>query len=172
MPDDANVAEPQEPQDPQPGDPLSADTESRRRWMAVLARASLAELEAAYAALAPAPQFTVMRRPEPGLVMVRGRAGGTGGRFNLGEMSVTRCAVRLADGVVGVAYVAGRNRRHAELAAVFDGFLQRGGAAAGPHAATIARLAAQQQAAREAARRKAGATKVNFFTLVRGEDPR
>ena len=161
MPDPVNAAAPQ----------AAADIASRRRWMAVLARASVAELEAAYGALTPAPQYTVPRQPEPGLVMVRGRAGGTGGRFNLGEMSVTRCAVRLADGVVGVAYVAGRDRRHAELAAVFDGLLQRGGAGAGPHAATIARLAAQQQAAREAARRKAGATKVNFFTMVRGEDP-
>ena len=30
--------------------------------------------------------------------MVRGRVGGTGAPFNLGEMSVTRCSVRLADG--------------------------------------------------------------------------
>ena len=144
---------------------------ARRRWMGVLARAAAADLGAAFDALAPTPEYTLLRQPEPGLVMVRGRAGGTGGRFNLGEMSVTRCAVRLADGVVGVAYVAGRDRRHAELAAVFDGLLQRGGAGAGPHAATITRLAAQQQAARETARRKAGATKVNFFTMVRGEDP-
>lgn len=149
-----------------------AATAARQRWMGVLARAATVDLEAAFAALAPVPDYTLLRRPEPGLVMVRGRAGGTGGRFNLGEMTVTRCAVRLSDGVVGMAYVAGRAGRQAELAAVFDGLLQRVDQRASLEAAVIGPLVAKQQALRDTARRKAAATKVDFFTLVRGEDPK
>src|SRR5262249_26986863 len=98
----------------------------RRHWMGILARASRAELEDAWRALAPQPRYTQLRKPESGLAMVRGRAGGTGAPFNLGEMTMTRCAVRLEDGapVTGLAFVAGRDQRHAELAAVFDALLQ------------------------------------------------
>ncbi len=65
-----------------------------------------------------------MRGPEGGLVMVRGRAGGGGAPFNLGEMTVTRCTVRLGSGLVGHAYVAGREPRRAELAALVDALMQ------------------------------------------------
>ncbi len=95
----------------------------RRHWMAVRARA---EAEAIAALLAPLPAFPAhekLRPAETGLVMVRGRAGGDGAPFNLGEMTVTRCAVRLGE-TVGHAYVAGRDKRQAELAAVLDAALQ------------------------------------------------
>ena len=65
-----------------------------------------------------------MRGPETGLVMVRGRAGGSGSPFNLGEMTVTRCTVQLGSGTAGHAYIAGRDERQAELAAVADALLQ------------------------------------------------
>ena len=51
----------------------------RRRWMAVLARATANEL--ATAADGRLPAFTRLRGPEIGLVMLRGRAGGTGAPF-------------------------------------------------------------------------------------------
>lgn len=101
------------------------------------------------------------------MVMVRGRTGGTGRRFNLGEMTVTRCAVRLGDGTVGHGYVAGRSPRHAELAAAFDALLLQEDAGA---AAAIEDLA---QAREERRRRKAArtaSTRVDFFTVVRGEN--
>src|SRR5262249_57217899 len=81
-------------------------------------------LEAAWERLDSRPAYTHIRKPEVGLVVVRGRAGGSGMRFNLGELPVTRCSVRLDDGTVGHAYVGGRDTRHAELAAVFDALLQ------------------------------------------------
>ena len=99
----------------------------RADWMALLARAPQHLLDRALAPhQAAQPQW--LRRPETGLMMVQGRAGGTGERFNLGEITVTRCALRLAqaaaDAPVGVAYVLGRNHRHAQLAAVADALLQ------------------------------------------------
>ena len=69
-------------------------------------------------------RYRVLRGPEAGLVMVRGRAGGGGAPFNLGEMTATRCTVRTEAGFVGHAYVAGRNERQAELAALADALLQ------------------------------------------------
>src|SRR5262245_63738592 len=92
--------------------------------MSVLAQAPVGEVEAHWRAVANPPPYRMVRWPETGLVMVRGRAGGTGTRFNLGEMTVTRCAVQLEGGAVGVAYVRGRDRRHAELVALFDALLQ------------------------------------------------
>lgn len=93
----------------------------------MLARAPQDLLGGALAShIATPPQW--LRRPETGLMMVQGRAGGTGERFNLGEITVTRCALRLAgaspEAPVGVAYVLGRSHRQAQLAAVADALLQ------------------------------------------------
>lgn len=144
---------------------------ARPRWMAALAKATPPELEAAWSALADKPAFTALRGPEAGLVMVRGRAGGTGDRFHLGEMTVTRCTVRLADGTVGHAYIAGRNRRKAELAALFDALMQAPARRPWIEANVIRPLSEAHRSRRELASRKAAATKVEFFTMVRGDDP-
>ena len=99
-----------------------------KRWMAVLARAARPRRSADQLAACPGlPGWRVLRGPESGLVMVRGRAGGGGAPFNLGEMTVTRCTVRTGsgpDGFTGHAYVAGRAGRQAELAAAVDALLQ------------------------------------------------
>ncbi len=134
----------------------------RRAWMAVLARAGADDI----AALLPAlPTHHSLRAAETGLVMVRGRAGGDGAPFNLGEMTVTRCAVRLGD-AVGHAYVAGRDKRQAELAALLDAALQDPARRDALLRDVIAPLAARQQAEREAEARRAAATRVEFFTMA------
>jgi alpha-D-ribose 1-methylphosphonate 5-triphosphate synthase subunit PhnG len=148
---------------------LPAALAARRRWMSVLALASTADLEARWAALAEPPRYRVLRGPDVGLVMVRARAGGTGARFNLGEMTVTRCTVQLAGGALGHAWVGGRDRRHTELAAVFDALLQSP-TAAGGRLDMIDALAAVQADRRAAAAARAAASRVEFFTLVRGEE--
>ena len=132
--------------------------------MTVLARASAAELEHALTECGTLPEYRRLRGPEPGLVMVRGRIGGGGGAFNLGEMTVTRCTVRIADGAVGHAYVAGRDERQAELAALCDALLQ-GARPAGVLHAAVDRLQAAQQAQRDAVAAKAAATRVQFFAM-------
>jgi alpha-D-ribose 1-methylphosphonate 5-triphosphate synthase subunit PhnG len=102
--------------------------------------------------------------------MVQGRMGGDGDPFNVGEMTVTRCAVRMAaDGRVGHAYVSGRRPAHAEMAAVFDALLQDKKRRAVLESKVIAPLEALQRKRRLAASRKTAATRVEFFTLVRGD---
>ncbi len=154
-----------------PGKPGQPPAPDRAGWMAVLARTPLPLLESALAPhLCFAPRW--LRAPETGLMMVQGRVGGTGERFNVGEVTVTRCALRLAEvpreeAAVGVAYVLGRSRRHAQLAAVADALLQD------PvhHDRLDAQLLAPARAhlARERAERhaRAQASKVEFFTVAR-----
>ena len=133
--------------------------------MSVLARAAADELDKCLAANGGIPPYQRLRGPESGLVMVRGRAGGGGGKFNLGEMTVTRCTVRTEAGQVGHAYVAGRDERRAELAAVFDALLQDPARGEALRAGVITKLAAAQAADRADIARKAAATKVQFFAM-------
>src|SRR5918996_1247789 len=142
--------------------------EQRRRWLAVLARAATDQLEACWAETGQ-PALTLLRQSETGLVMARGRAGGTGQRFNLGEITVTRCAVQSADGHIGHGYVAGRDKRKAELVASFDALLQAESRRAALLERVVEPLANAQAEARAATARKAAATRVEFFTLVRGD---
>ncbi|WP_332690016.1 phosphonate C-P lyase system protein PhnG [Bosea sp. (in: a-proteobacteria)] len=142
-------------------------TARRQQWMAVLARASHREIEALLAQAGPLPGHELLKAPETGTVMVEGRAGGAGRRFNLGEVTVTRCVVRLENGAMGFSYALGRDGAKARLAAVAEALLQ-GEDEAGPLRSGVAAIAKGQQAARELASRKAAATKVDFFTLVRG----
>ncbi|MFK7943200.1 MAG: phosphonate C-P lyase system protein PhnG [Paracoccaceae bacterium] len=144
------------------------ELEARKNWMAVLAKADTAALMAAVDGLGPRPDFAWLRAPEIGTVMVRGRAGGTGAPFNLGEMTVARCTLRLEDGRVGLAYTPCRDRCHAETAAICDALLQ-GPEAMRIQAEVIAPLKAAAQAARNTQAARAEATKVDFFTMVRGE---
>jgi alpha-D-ribose 1-methylphosphonate 5-triphosphate synthase subunit PhnG len=100
--------------------------------------------------------------------MVRGRAGGTGEQFNLGEMTITRCAVRLAGaGITGFAYVAGHDRRHAELAAVFDALLQVSARRPDIEARVLQPVAARLAAQKRARATDVATTRVDFFTVVR-----
>jgi len=138
--------------------------------MSVLALATPDEIEAAWRRIGDAPRYTLVRGPEVGLVMVRARAGGTGLRFNVGETPVTRCAAQLVGGPLGQAWVRGRDLRHAERAAVFDALLQDAGRRAALEAAVIEPLAQAREARRRAVTARAAATRVDFFTMVRGED--
>jgi len=146
-----------------------AENAARRRWMGVLAKARPDRLAACVAALGPEPAHHWLRPPEVGAVMLRGRMGGTGAPFNLGEMTVTRCALRLADGTVGHGHVQGRDRQHARQAALIDALMQ-GARAPEVEAAVLAPLEAEAAGARRNRAAKAAATKVEFFTMVRGED--
>lgn len=144
---------------------MTAQTTDRQRWMAILARASRSEI--ADLVGPDLPGHEVLKAPETGTVMVEGRAGGAGRRFNLGEATVTRCVVRLSDGPMGFSYALGRDARKARLAAILDARLQREDTNSPLHRA-VDDLAACQSAASDLASRKAAATKVDFFTLVRG----
>ncbi len=138
--------------------------------MAVLARSEGKALEQLWEAWAEKPVFTWLRKPETGLVMVRGRVGGEGSPFNLGEMTVTRCALQLGDGTVGHACTQGRSHRKAEVAALVDALHQKEESAARLRSEILQPLD-EARTARNA--RRAGetaATQVQFFTRVRGDD--
>ena len=142
---------------------------ARRCWLSVLARASRPELEHALTCLGNLPALKHIRLSEPGMVMLRGRVGGTGDAFNLGEATVTRCAVRVGSGALGVGYTLGRDRRKAELIAILDALLQDPVRQAGLLREVVDLLADSQAAKRDAASRLAASSKVEFFTFVRGE---
>lgn len=146
---------------------ISPQIAERQGWMGLLARARPSRLAELMPADLPAHMF--LRVPEVGAVMVRGRTGATGAPFNLGEMTVTRCALRLAGGEVGHAHVQGRDKAHATRAALMDALMQTEAAEA--LRATVLDVLEREEAARRAARAgSAAATRVEFFTLVRGED--
>jgi alpha-D-ribose 1-methylphosphonate 5-triphosphate synthase subunit PhnG len=141
----------------------------RQRWMSLLAKAPEALLDRLFGGLGAEPAFDWVRPPEVGSVMVRGRTGGTGAAFNLGEMTVTRCVLRLASGEIGHAYVQGRSKVKARQAALVDALMQGPGAAA-VRAAVLEPLAEAMAEAKRTRAAKAAATKVEFFTMVRGDD--
>jgi alpha-D-ribose 1-methylphosphonate 5-triphosphate synthase subunit PhnG len=138
---------------------------TRQHWMSVLARAPAEAIESGLKSDGPMPDWTILRGPETGLVMVRGRAGGSGSPFNLGEMTVTRCTVRLASGIAGHATIAGRDERRAELAAVADALLQDPARTDALRQSLILPLAHAQREQRQTRAEKAAATRVEFFAM-------
>ena len=142
---------------------------ARPAWLAVLARATLDQLQEQAPPADQLPTLQQVRPPEIGMVMLRGRVGGTGNPFNLGEASVVRCAVRLGDGPLGVSYALGRCKRRAELAALFDALLQDPQHHDRLQHALIAPLAQAQAQSRAQQQRDVAGSKVEFFTFVRGE---
>ena len=151
---------------PQMSSPAPAPM-ARPDWLGLLARSRSAHLAALMPD--PLPDHHLLRAPEIGAVMLRGRAGATGAPFNLGEMTVTRCSLRLACGTVGHGYVQGRDRAHALRAAALDALLQTAEGAT-LQTSILGPLAKAEAEARQTRAAKAAATKVEFFTLVRGED--
>ncbi|MBX2884841.1 MAG: phosphonate C-P lyase system protein PhnG [Granulosicoccus sp.] len=145
------------------------DTASRQAWMGLLAKAPEGLIGNYLNKIIPQPEFTFLRSPEIGSVMVRGKTSGTGTAFNLGEVTVTRCVLKLASGEVGHAYVQGRRKLCAQAAALVDAMMQT------EYADTVQSMVleplkthAQQRSQDRAS--KAAATKVDFFTMARGED--
>jgi len=143
----------------------------RRRCdaMALLAASDAAEIARHLETIGPLPPHEEVRAPESGLVMVRGRIGGDGAPFNCGEATVSRAVVRLASGQTGYSYVLGRDHAKARLIALCDALLQTEGHRGALEQHVIAPIRDRLDAARQADAERVAATKVEFFTLVRGE---
>lgn len=144
----------------------SPDLPARADWIGLLARAKPDRLAQLFPDL---PPHDLLRQPEICAVMVQGRTGAIGQPFNIGEVTVTRCALRLASGEIGHAHVQGRDKAHATRAAVLDALMQTDQATV-LATMVLAPLRAEEDARRAARADKAAATRVEFFTLVRGED--
>jgi alpha-D-ribose 1-methylphosphonate 5-triphosphate synthase subunit PhnG len=146
------------------------DTAARRGAMALLAQAQMEEIRRGLAALADPPRYVELRPVATGLVMVRGRIGGDGAPFNLGEATVTRAAVRMDTGEVGFSYLLGRDHAKARLAAGCDALWQSEDRRDAIERHVLAPIRARLQGERTEKREQAAASRVDFFTLVRGED--
>jgi alpha-D-ribose 1-methylphosphonate 5-triphosphate synthase subunit PhnG len=148
---------------------LTADRQRRQR---VLALSEPAELERRWQALALPCRYHLVRGPETGLALLRGRIGGTGNAFNLGETTLTRASVMLegdANSHLGHGWVQGRDKRHAELIALVDACAHQPQWAALIEAELLAPLHSALEQRRLLASRRTAATRVDFFTLVRGD---
>jgi alpha-D-ribose 1-methylphosphonate 5-triphosphate synthase subunit PhnG len=147
----------------------------RRKVAALLAKAELQELASFWSNQSEQPQVDMLRGPETGLVMVRGRIGGGGAPFNLGETTVTRATVRVSSGAssegsVGHSYALGRDHEKARLAAIADALWQAPQSRAAVERDLLQKIAQRLDARATQRRREAAATKVDFFTMVRGDD--
>ncbi|QHB31247.1 phosphonate C-P lyase system protein PhnG [Yersinia canariae] len=165
---------------------MESTTTARQGWMSVLAHSQPADLLAHWQPLNLSPRYQVIRAPEIGLNQLQARMGGTGRRFILGDMTITRAVIKLNDSAdtYGYSYIAGRNKPHAELCALLDALLQLSTVSRNPATTpgtpaglnelllntVIHPLAAIQQERRELRARAIATSKVDFFTLVRGED--
>ncbi|MDI6836099.1 MAG: phosphonate C-P lyase system protein PhnG [Rhizobiaceae bacterium] len=145
-------------------------TGDRKHAIDLLGRATGKELTAAWAALAPQPSVQALRGPETGLVMVRGRIGGGGAPFNLGEATVSRATVRLANGIVGFGQSLGTDREKARLAAIFDALWQQADTRDFVETRLLSPIAARIAVDDGRKTEQTAATRVDFFTMVRGED--
>ena len=146
----------------------SARQARRKAAMAVLAHSDASEITDHLATLA-VPEHQDLREPENGLVMLRGRIGGDGAPFNLGEATVSRAAVRLATGEVGFGYTLGRDRAKARTIALCDAMVQSAELAGAIETQVVAPLREAIIEKRNRKATEAAATRVDFYTLVRGE---
>ena len=151
-------------------DTFYRQTHARKAAMDVSAPRSAEAARPSFGPPGPtSPAITKVRGPETGLVMVRGRAGGGGAPFNLGEATVSRASVRLATGEVGHGYCLGRDGDKAEcIAADRCAVAARAGARSRPRSSQPLRDDRLPPTSKR--RDETAATKVDFFTMVRGDD--
>lgn len=140
----------------------------RRKAMSVLAQSASGDI-ADHLATMQLPPLETLRAGENGLVMLRGRVGGDGAPFNLGEAAVSRAAVRLSGGVVGVGYALGRDTEKAGMIALCDALVQSAEHSSAVQSKVIAPLSEKIAALRARQEAETAATRVDFYTLVRGE---
>jgi alpha-D-ribose 1-methylphosphonate 5-triphosphate synthase subunit PhnG len=145
-----------------------ATREQRKAAMTVLAHAARDDIARCLGAI-DMPDYTDLRTPENGLVMVRGRIGGDGAPFNLGEATVSRAAVRLATGEVGFGYTLGRDGEKARMIALCDAMVQSCALSDAVETNVLAPLRSAMLARRDRKSAEAAATRVDFYTMVRGE---
>jgi alpha-D-ribose 1-methylphosphonate 5-triphosphate synthase subunit PhnG len=155
-----------------PSEHRGSAAHSRRQALAVLAEGNRQQLASLVAGIGSLPLHRDVRAPESGLVMVRGRISGDGPPFNIGEATVTRAAVQLETGEIGFGYVLGRDGEQARLIALCDALLQSEPFRAKVEADVLEPLRARTAEARRSTAEQTAATRVEFFTLVRGEDER
>jgi len=150
--------------------PVQDERANRQRRLSVLAKAPGKELLSCWKQTGLDPSVELLRGPESGLVALQGRAGGSGQPFHVGEVSATRVTVRIGSGQVGHAMISGRDTRKAQLVAVIDALAQDPAQVEMIERVIVAPLERLAMEADAKLRQETAATRVNFFTMVRGED--
>ena len=141
--------------------------ETRQAWLRLFALSSDQELENIVRISGLESRCSVIAEPEVGIVTVRSRISGNGAKFNIGDACVTKCEVLLDQQTKGYATVLGGRARRAKLVAILDAAMA---AQIGEPLFTMVQQLAEAQVLRVAHRRfKAAETKVDFFTMVRGD---
>lgn len=149
--------------------PTDADTKQRQQLLAVLSKCSSKDIKALWQPLNLTPNYQLLKSPEIGMVMVKAKTGGNGSPFNMGEMTVTRTVLRLDSNQMGYGYIAGRDKDKSLLIAMIDACYQVADWQSEINQKVLEPLQAQHNQAYQAHAQQVEKTKVNFFTMVRGE---
>ena len=142
--------------------------EKRKSWMSLLATSSQSDLLNLWEQKKIKVNYVWLRTPEIGSIMAQGRMGVTGDKFNIGEVTITRCSLKLNCGTIGHSYVQGRSKKKAEISALCDALMQTK-MSKEINKNIIIPLEKIKKDNKHKILSKAEATKVDFFTLVRGE---
>jgi len=143
--------------------------EDRKALLATLANTESQALVSAWRALEIEPEYTLLKQPEIGMVMVKAKTGGNGSPFNMGEMTVTRTVLQLHSHEMGYGYTAGRDKDKSLTIALIDACYQVEGWQEQIEEKLVQPLRKDLQQARSQHQETVDRTKVNFFTMVRGE---
>ena len=142
--------------------------EKRKFWMSLLATSNKSDLLNLWEQKKIKVNYVWLRTPEIGSIMAQGRMGVTGDKFNIGEVTITRCSLKLNCGTIGHSYVQGRSKKKAEISALCDALMQTK-MSKEINKNIIIPLEKIKKDNKDKILSKAEATKVDFFTLVRGE---
>ncbi len=146
------------------------NTQQRQQLISVLAKSSLQDIKQCWGHSLDDYEYNTLRQPQTGMVMAVARTEAKGEPFNLGEVSVTRCALRLSSGETGIGYVMGSNKEHALHVAILDAVAQQQNQYAEIHTQVIQPLQQKLLQTHKAQQQKTDTSRVDFFTMVRGED--
>lgn len=141
----------------------------RQKNLSILAKAPLSNMLEYWEGINIDATFNFLKKPEVGMAMVRAQAGSGGENFNMGEMTMTRCVVRLDSTEIGYGFVAGRSKKKSELVALIDACWQKKSLKNIIEEKIIAPLHCVQISKEKIISENTESSKVNFFTMVRGE---
>jgi alpha-D-ribose 1-methylphosphonate 5-triphosphate synthase subunit PhnG len=141
----------------------------RKKLLSVLAKSSKNHIVDQWKSLNISTDYKFLKKPEIGMVMVRARAAGHGENFNMGEMTVTRCVVQLDSNEIGYGYTAGREKEKSKLIAIIDALFQKEAFRDVISSNILQPLIVLQEKKETHNKIKTDTSKVNFFTMVRGD---
>jgi len=145
------------------------DNKQRQEWIALLAKADPFLLKKAEKQLGKGIEYAYITKPETGMIMVRARADNKKSGFCLGEISVTKCILKIEKKIMGYAMVMGSDHDHAKNAALFDGLLQIPEYSSKLMQTLIPELKKISRNEKKKQAKQNQDTKVEFFTMKRGE---